>query len=98
MTSADQNVSRNKRALVRQYGLPEKPFGEFMLKVSQLKNSDAGRASKIAGFYLSAFSNRRKIMAEANAKMQRVWDLRSAIAEANRTIVFAGRRVTRLNR
>jgi len=86
---ADEDASRYRKMLVNQYGLPEEPFGQFMLEANKLHKANQGRASKIAGYYLSAFTKRRHIMAGANAKFDKIWQLRGAIKEADRTIVFA---------
>lgn len=84
---------RNKKILVNNYGLPKEPFGLFMQAVNQLRHAEKGTASRIAGYYLSAFTRRRHIMAEAEAKLRRIWELRSAVLHADRTIAFAQTRV-----
>jgi RNA polymerase primary sigma factor len=89
----DDKAYRYKKILVNQYNLPSEPFGLFMQAVGRLRNAEKGRASKIAGFYLSAFTRRRHIMAEAAAKLRRIWELRSAVRFADRTIAFAQTRV-----
>jgi superfamily II DNA or RNA helicase len=84
----NKKASYYRNILIEQYGLPEKPFGEFMLKASQLSRSEKGSASKDAGFYLNAFSNRRKITARAEAKLDRLWELQNAIENAEKVIFF----------
>jgi len=86
---ADDRASRYRKMLINQYGLPEEPFGTFILEVNKLHKANSGRASKIAGYYLSAFTKRRHIMAAANAKLEKIQQLKTAIKEADRTIVFA---------
>jgi len=85
----DGKASYYRKILVKSYGLPEEPFGLFMKEVNRLKNADQGKASKIAGFYLSSFTRRRHIMAEAAAKLRKIWELRDAIVRAERAIAFA---------
>jgi RNA polymerase primary sigma factor len=86
---ATDKAGRYRFRLIRDWHVPEQPFGEFMRAVQQLRNSQVEEGSRLAGFYLSAFSKRRQIMAESLAKQQRVADLAAAVGEAQRTILFA---------
>jgi RNA polymerase primary sigma factor len=86
---AADKAGRYRRRLVSDWGVPPEPFGEFMRAVQGLRHAGVEEGSKLAGFYLSAFSKRRQIMAESVAKQGRVRDLSPAVADAQRTIVFA---------
>jgi len=86
---AAERAGRYRRRLVNQWGLPAEPFGDFMRAVQRLRHAEIDEGSKLAGFYLSAFSKRRQIMAESVAKQKSVRTLSPAVAEAGRTIIFA---------
>jgi superfamily II DNA or RNA helicase len=60
-----------------------------MRQVAQLRNSGRGEASRYAGFYLSAFAERRSVLANARAKFERLGDLAPAVRQAERSILFA---------
>ncbi len=85
----DEKASRYKRKLVKGYGLPEQPFGEFMREVNQLAIGGEGEATGLARGYLSAFSKRRQVLAGAREKFLRVADLYGAIRKAEKSILFA---------
>jgi superfamily II DNA or RNA helicase len=87
--SWNKTAYKYRNILIEKYRLPEEPFGQFMLKASQLSRSSEGEASRMAGFYLNAFSKRRKITALAKAKLDRYRELQNAIKNAEKTIVFA---------
>jgi RNA polymerase primary sigma factor len=86
---AAEKAGRYRGRLIRDWGLPAEPFGEFMKAVNRLRHSGTLEGSKLAGFYLSAFTKRRKVMAEAGAKLDLVGQLAPAVRSADRTIVFA---------
>ena len=81
-------ASRLRKTLIDQFGLPADPFGQFIRECHQLAKSEIPEASRIAAFYLSAFTKRRAIMAESSAKLEALRDLAPAIKEAERTILF----------
>jgi len=85
---ASLKAANYKKQLVEQYGLPNEPFGQFIREVHRLKNSNIPQGSKLAGFYLSAFSKRRACMANSSVKMEMVEKLGPAIRAAERTILF----------
>lgn len=78
-----------RQRLIRDYGLPEEPFGEFMARVNRLRHSGERPGAKWAGMYLSAFSKRRAIMAEARAKLDLLGQLAPTVRAAERSIIFA---------
>jgi len=81
---ADSGVRWAAGILLNQRGLPAKPFGTFIKEVTRLKDQD----DPIAGYYLSAFTERRRILAEARAKLERLAALSGAAACSQGTIVF----------
>jgi RNA polymerase primary sigma factor len=86
---AATKAGRYRSRLVREWGLPAEPFGEFMRAVQKLRAAEVPDGSKLAGFYLSAFAKRRKLMAESHSKLAAVATLSPAVRAAGRTIVFA---------
>jgi RNA polymerase primary sigma factor len=85
----DEKAGRYRRKLVKGYGLPEEPFGEFMREVNQLAVGGEGEATGLARAYLNAFSKRRQALAGAQEKFKRVADLSAAVQKADRSILFA---------
>lgn len=84
----DKKVSKYRRRLVNEYGLPEEPFGEFMRAVTLFSKSGE-EGAKWAGFYLNAFTQRRKVLANARSKYDRLATLIDAVRQADKTIIFA---------
>lgn len=85
---SSKRADKYKKRLVNDYDIPEEPFGDFMREVTRLSKSGE-EGAKFAGFYLSAFSKRRQVLAGATAKYERVADLTAAVRAADRTILFA---------
>lgn len=85
---ADDNARRKRSMLVRTFGLTPEPFGVFMREVQRLAKSESEGARQ-AGLYLSAFSKRRQILADADAKFGYLADLAPAIVAADRAILFS---------
>ncbi len=85
---SDEKARKYRRKLVKEYGLPEEPFGDFMRAVTRLRASEED-GSRLAGFYLGAFSKRRQALAGAREKFTRVADLSVAVRMADKSILFA---------
>jgi RNA polymerase primary sigma factor len=85
----DKRASRYRKKLVRDYGLTEEPFGEFMREVNHLALGGEGEATGLARGYLNAFSKRRQTLAGARGKFARVGELSAAVRKADRSILFA---------
>ncbi len=86
---ATAKAGRYRGKLIDEWGLPAQPFGDFIRAAQRLSRSGEGEGSRLAGFYLSAFGKRRSILAASTAKQARMRDLSAAVAQAQRTIVFA---------
>lgn len=86
---AASKAGRYRYRLIREWGLPEEPFGAFMKGVQVLRNANEPEGSRLAGFYLGAFAKRRALMAESTAKIDRLRELGQAVNSAERTMVFA---------
>ena len=86
---ADAKARKYRHLLIADWGLTAEPFGVFMREVQQLRHANVTEGSKLAGFYLSAFTRRRKLLAESAAKLDVVASLSPAVDAAQRTIVFA---------
>ena len=84
----DERARGKRRKLIADYGLDAEPFGTFMAQVQRLSKSEREGARQ-AGLYLSAFSKRRKLLAGAESKFERLRDLAPAVEAADATIVFA---------
>jgi RNA polymerase primary sigma factor len=86
---ASVRLSKYRRKLVYDYGLPSEPFGLFIREVQKLRCANVPERSKIAGFYLSAFTKRRGLMASSHQKLDLVGGLLQAIRDSERTILFS---------
>lgn len=86
---AAMRAGKYRHRLITDWGLPAEPFGLFMRGVQHLRQAAVPEGSKLAGFYLAAFTKRRQLMAESSAKFDLVSSLSPAVAVAQRTIVFA---------
>lgn len=84
-----REVSKQRNELVRDHGVPEKPFGEFMRHVVVLRTrSFSSREGRAARLFLKAFLGRQKLLAEAQVKYDALARLAPAIHAASATIVF----------
>lgn len=75
------------RTLVERYGVPEAPFEEFMRALAALADSDEA-GSSVARSYRRAMLERRRLLADTEAKDQELARLAPEIRAAERTIVF----------
>lgn len=83
-----EQVRRARARLVLEFGLDEEPFGEFMRQVNQLKTAGDRRDGMAAGRFLSAFTKRRELLAETQAKYGGLKRLARAVDESDGSIVF----------
>ena len=86
---AAEKARRYRTKLINEWRMPAEPFGAFIQAVNRLKHSGVAEGSKLASFYLSAFTKRRRIMAEARGKFEAILNLAPAVRAAERTIAFA---------
>ena len=77
-----------RHQLIADWGCPAEPFGVYLKAVHRLSASGVPEGSRLAGFYLSAFSRRRSVLSNAAGKIDRLQDLVPAVREADKTIVF----------
>ena len=82
-------AARLRARLIHDWDCPPEPFGTFLAAVHRLSASGVAEGSRLAGFYLSAFTRRRAALAEASGKLARLADLAPAVAAADKTILFA---------
>ena len=83
------HAARLRARLINDWDCPPEPFGTFLTAVHRLSASGVAEGSRLAGFYLSAFTRRRAVLAEASGKLSRLADLAPAVAAADKTILFA---------
>lgn len=86
---ASETLRKAREALIHRFGVPEEPIGEFMRVVSELAEAMAGDATFTARRFLAAFTERRRILAEAPAKLQALDKVAPALVGAERTLVFS---------
>ena len=85
---ASKKLRQYRTKLVRGFGVPAGPHGDFLQAVSRLAQSGA-KGARLAGFYLSAMQQRRGLLASASGKLACLQALAPAIRAANRCILFA---------
>ena len=85
----EQTVAMSKAAaeLIARFYLPTEPIGAFMAAMSALARAD-GPGSIPARRYLAAIQERRRVLDDAEAKVELLRQLAPAIAGADRTLVF----------
>jgi superfamily II DNA or RNA helicase len=79
--------SRAASVLIARFGVPTEPFGAFLATVSAMARSD-GPESVPARRYLAALQARRRVLDDAQSKIQLLHHLVAAVADADRTLVF----------
>lgn len=80
----EESLTSARRALVSDWDIPEKPFGEFYAAVSRL--ADGG--DRQAKFYLFNFSRRQAVLAGTKMKLMALAALAPAVRTSSGTIVF----------
>ncbi len=86
----DSKASRARSSLIREYGCPAEPFGEFMRYVTALSEGGHGdgRATRCARRYLGAFTKRRALLADCTRKLESLRMLSPVFAKTERALVF----------
>ncbi len=80
-------LARGRAVLVARFGVPAEPIGTFLRVVATLARGE-GEASASARGYLAAMQQRRRLLAETQAKETALEQLVPALHDAERTIVF----------
>ena len=83
-----EKLSRAKRTLITQFGVPPEPFEAFLAAVARLKSNGSMREGIAAGRYWGALTSRRKLLAETPAKLLVLDIVAGAMSDADRSIVF----------
>ena len=94
--AASRKMRRHRKKLICGHGVPAEPHGAFIQHVTRLAKSTAAGA-RLAGFYLSAMTERRGLLAVATGKLAKLRDLAPAIRCADRTILFTQTRPAAMN-
>lgn len=86
----DARAKKARTALIRNFGVPAEPFGEFMKAVSQLGDGGTGQhqATAVARSFLSAFTKRRALLAESERKIVVLQTLAPILKQATGALVF----------
>ena len=86
---ADERATKTRKALIEDYNCDPYNFGEFMRDVSVLAGGPRDEARDTARAYLSAFTARKKTVAEADGKFTALRKLAPLLAASTRSLVFA---------
>lgn len=81
-----RTAAKMRATLINAFGVPAEPIGEFMKAVNEL--SEGGPGSREARRYLTAFSGKKKLLAETPSKAHALAQLAGAVQQADRTLVF----------
>ncbi|OZE87212.1 hypothetical protein CH298_17805 [Rhodococcoides fascians] len=83
-------IARDARMnLISKYDCVASPFGEFMKSVTKLTERRELPEGRLASRYLSAFSKRRSLLADCQAKIDALGTLAPALSKSDRSIVFS---------
>jgi RNA polymerase primary sigma factor len=94
-TEADDAARRARAFLINSCDVRAEPFGEFMDAVTSLAAEGVcDPCVQAARTYLSAFTRRRDVLANASQKQAVLGDLRDAILAAGNTLLFTDRVAT----
>ncbi|EGD57086.1 DNA repair helicase [Gordonia neofelifaecis NRRL B-59395] len=85
----EDELRRERRSLIDNYGCSESSFGVFFRQVQDLAKNGDFRAARTAGRYLHAFSARRELLATCRAKLKAIEKLGAVLAGAGKTLVFS---------
>jgi RNA polymerase primary sigma factor len=77
--------------LSAQYGVPTKPFHEFLRRVSEMAKDASQPGASEAKTFLSAVSKRVELIAGAQGKREAVTGLAPALKVANQSLLFSQR-------
>lgn len=87
---ADERAKSSRSQLVGQFGVASAPFGTFMAEVEALsKDAGKGPGCWAARKYLKAFSARRAVLANSDAKLRLLAGLAPVLRGPARSIVFS---------
>lgn len=87
---ADERAKSARSQLVGQFGVASAPFGTFMAEVEALsKDAGKGPGCWAARKYLKAFSARRAVLANSDAKLRLLAGLAPVLRGPARSIVFS---------
>lgn len=85
---ADEAARSSRRKLISEFGYPE-DHREFIRYAQQRAEGDTWEPDVLlARRYLSAFSERRRLLAETSTKMDGLNELAGALEKAERTVIF----------
>ena len=85
---ADDKARSHRSWLINNAGVTAEPFGKYMAEVQALSDGGEGESTVRARAYLSAFSRRRKVLANPIAKQVLIDFLVPAAHAAERVLVF----------
>lgn len=77
-----------RRILIHEHGVPDDPFGDFMVAVQALADDAGLLGAKEAREYLKRFSEYRQTLAETEAKTRLLEHIAPGIGAADRALVF----------
>jgi superfamily II DNA or RNA helicase len=80
-------MSKAAAVLIARFGVPTEPLGAFLGAVSAMARSD-GPESVAARRYLAALQERRRVLENAQSKIEFLHRLVPAVVAADRTLVF----------
>lgn len=83
-----ERLSTLRRTLIRECGVRPFPFSAFLDDVVRLVGSGPRREGMVAGTWLTAWRDRKNLLAETPAKQTSIGQMLGAFADAERTLLF----------
>ena len=88
---ADIQARSHRIWLINNADVTPEPFGIYMAEIQHLSEGGEGEATRRARAYLNAFSRRRQVLANTDAKIDLIASLAPAVRAADRVVVFTER-------
>lgn len=85
---AEETLRSTRRWLVGHGKVAAQPFGVFLNQVNALANAGSSESQAMARRYLSAFADRKRLLAEAQGKGDTLASLTPAVHDADRAMLF----------
>jgi len=93
-----ESLRKKRRKLIKDFGCPPEPFGEFIAGVQMLEiGSGDLTATQTARGYLRDFADRRKLLAETSTKLHAFELLYYPLKLANHSLVFTETKESAIN-
>ncbi len=84
----DQACHETLRVLQTRFDVPETPFSDAMKAIQEIAKDRSSHGRGTARYFLKAFAERRRLLAETHTKQAALTGLASAVRESHGTLIF----------